>query len=49
MRGKIWSSEGKRRPVVIGDMNARIIGREVENVVDGFRVSGINENGGKII
>ena len=45
--GEACENEG--RVLVIGDMNATAVDREMEGVVGKYGVSGMNENGRKVI
>ena len=48
LKGCIKAYEDRRRLLVIGDMNAKVRD-EVEGVASKFGVSGMNENGRKLI
>ena len=48
MKERIIACEDRGKVPVIGDMNARMGGREMEGVVGKFGVSRMNENGIKL-
>ena len=49
LKGCTNPGEDGGRVLVIGDMNAKVRGCEMEGVVGKFGVSGMNENGRKLI
>ena len=48
LKGSIDVCEDRGKVVIIGDMNAKVGDREVEGIVEKYRVSGANENGRKL-